>query len=89
MWVVAVDERTDRAIRSGTEVKVPRRMDWRVVPKKNSTMFSHDALVEVKCMVIRGSVENLNVCARCGCRRRARQIRATSAKLIGVPAFVR
>lgn len=31
------------AIRSGTEVKVPRRMAWRVMmPKKISTMFSQD-----------------------------------------------
>jgi len=42
-------------IRSGTLVKVPRRMAWRVMmPKKISTMFIQDALVGVKCMVIRG-----------------------------------
>ena len=42
-------------MRSCTEVKVPRRMAWRVmIPKKISTMFSQDAEVGVKCMVIRG-----------------------------------
>jgi hypothetical protein len=34
-------------------------------------------------------VENLNVSTRCGCRPQSRQIRATSAKLTGIPAFVR
>ena len=34
---------------------MPRRMAWRVMmPKKISTMFSHDPLVGVKCIVIRG-----------------------------------
>ena len=43
------------AMRSLTEVKVPRRMAWRVMmPKKISTMFSHDPEVGVKCRVIRG-----------------------------------
>lgn len=43
------------AVRSATEVKVPRRIAWRVmIPKKISTMFSHDPDVGVKCMVIRG-----------------------------------
>src|SRR6266702_1668215 len=42
-------------MRSFTEVKVPRRMAWRVmIPKKISTMFSHDPLVGEKCIVIRG-----------------------------------
>ena len=42
-------------MRSLTEVKVPRRIAWRVMmPKKISTMFSHDPEVGVKCMVIRG-----------------------------------
>jgi len=42
------------AMRSLTEVKVPRRIAWRVMmPKKISTMFSQDPLVGVKCMVIR------------------------------------
>src|SRR3954465_8211492 len=42
-------------IRSGTLVNVPRRMAWRVmIPKKISTRFIQDALVGVKCMVIRG-----------------------------------
>ena len=43
------------AMRSLTEVKVPRRMAWRVMmPKKISTMFSQDPDVGVKCSVIRG-----------------------------------
>jgi len=43
------------SIRSGTELKVPRRMAWRVmIPKKISTMFNHDPQVGVKCRVIRG-----------------------------------
>jgi hypothetical protein len=43
------------AMRSLTLVKVPRRMAWRVMmPKKISTMFSHEPEVGVKCMVIRG-----------------------------------
>jgi DNA-binding LacI/PurR family transcriptional regulator len=43
------------AMRSLTEVKVPRRMACRVrMPKKISTMFSHDPEVGVKCMRIRG-----------------------------------
>ena len=42
-------------MRSRTEVKVPRRMAWRVmIPKKISTRFSHDPEVGVKCRVIRG-----------------------------------
>src|SRR5215203_5480473 len=42
-------------IRSSTELKVPRRMAWRVmIPKKISTMFSHDPDVGVKCKAIRG-----------------------------------
>jgi len=41
-------------MRSLTEVKVPRRIAWRVMmPKKISTMFGQDPLVGVKCMVIR------------------------------------
>ena len=37
-----------------TEVKVPRRMAWRVmIPKKISTMLSHEQLVGVKCRVTR------------------------------------
>ena len=41
--------------RSATLVKVPRRIAWRVmIPKKISTMFSHDPDVGVKCKVIRG-----------------------------------
>jgi hypothetical protein len=43
------------SIRSPTELKVPRRMAWRVmIPKKISTRFSHDPEVGVKCRVIRG-----------------------------------
>ena len=43
------------SIRSSTELYVPRRMACRVmIPKKISTMFSHDPLVGVKCTVIRG-----------------------------------
>ncbi len=43
------------AVSDFTEVKVPRRMAWRVmIPKKISTMFSQDPEVGVKCMVIRG-----------------------------------
>ena len=43
------------AMRSFTEVKVPRRIACRVmIPKKISTMFSQDPDVGVKCMVIRG-----------------------------------
>ena len=43
------------AVRSFTLVKLPRRMAWRVMmPKKISTMFSHDPEVGVKCIVIRG-----------------------------------
>jgi len=43
------------AIRSWTEVKVPRRMAWRVMmPKKISTMFSREQLVGVKCNVTLG-----------------------------------
>jgi len=46
-------------MRSFTEVKLPRRMAWRVMmPKKNSTMLSQDPLVGVKCMVIRGFFAN-------------------------------
>jgi hypothetical protein len=42
------------ASRPATEVKVPR-MAWRVMmPKKISTMFSQEQLVEVKCRLIRG-----------------------------------
>jgi hypothetical protein len=41
--------------RSATEVKVPRRMAWRVMmAKKISTRFSHEQLVAVLCRVIRG-----------------------------------
>ena len=40
-------------IRSGTRVKVPRRMAWRGDdPEKISTRFIHEALVGVKCMVM-------------------------------------
>ena len=43
------------AMRSLTEVKLPRRMAWRVmIEKKISTMFSQDPDVGVKCRVIRG-----------------------------------
>ena len=43
------------AMRSVTEVKLPRRMACRVmIEKKTSTMFSHDPDVGVKCKVIRG-----------------------------------
>ena len=43
------------ALRSLTEVKVPRRIACRVMmPKKIQTMFSQDPEVGVKCMVIRG-----------------------------------
>ena len=43
------------AVRSLTLLKLPRRMAWPVMmPKKISTMFSHDPLVGVKCRVIRG-----------------------------------
>jgi uncharacterized integral membrane protein len=39
-------------MRSLTEVKLPRRMAWRVmIEKKISTMFSHDPDVGVKCSV--------------------------------------
>ena len=42
-------------IRSVTLVKLPRRMACRLmIPKKISTMFIQDALVGVKCSVIRG-----------------------------------
>ena len=42
-------------MRSGTEVKLPRRMACRVMMlKKTSTRFSHDPDVGVKCSVIRG-----------------------------------
>jgi hypothetical protein len=41
--------------RSVTSVKVPRRMVWRVMmPKKISTVFSHEQRVGVKCRVILG-----------------------------------
>ena len=41
--------------RSGTEVKLPRRMACRVmIEKKTSTRFSQDPDVGVKCKVIRG-----------------------------------
>ena len=44
-------------ISSGTLVKVPRRMAWRVMmPKKISTMLIQDALVGDECLVIRGSL---------------------------------
>lgn len=33
---------------------MPQRMARRVMPKKISTVFSHEQLVGVKCMVIRG-----------------------------------
>ena len=43
------------SVSTRTEAKVPRRMAWRVmIPKKNSTRFSHDPEVGVKCRVIRG-----------------------------------
>ena len=43
------------AMRSLTEVKLPRRMACRVmIEKKTSTRFSHDPDVGVKCKVIRG-----------------------------------
>ena len=43
------------AIRSGTEVKLPRRIACRVMIEKNtSTRFSHYPDVGVKCSVIRG-----------------------------------
>ena len=43
------------AMRSWTEVKLPRRMACRVmIEKKTSAMFSHDPDVGVKCNVIRG-----------------------------------
>jgi hypothetical protein len=46
--------RRTASMRSVTLVKVPRRMAWRVmIPKKISTMFSHDPDVGVKCSVIR------------------------------------
>ena len=42
-------------MRSVTELKLPRRMAWRVMmPKKISTMFIQDPDVGVKCMVMRG-----------------------------------
>jgi hypothetical protein len=41
--------------RSGTLVKVPRRMACQpMMPKKISTMFIQDALVGVTCIVIHG-----------------------------------
>ena len=41
-------------IRSSTEVKLPRRMAWRVmIEKEISAMFSHDPEVGVKCSVNR------------------------------------
>jgi len=41
------------ALRSLTDVEVPRRMAWRVMmPKKISTMFSQYPEVGVKCSVI-------------------------------------
>jgi len=43
------------ATRSGTEVKVPRWMAWRVMmEKKHSTRFSQLAEVGVKCSWMRG-----------------------------------
>ncbi len=43
------------AMRSLTEVNVPRRIACRVmIPKKISTMFSQDPEVGVKCSVILG-----------------------------------
>ena len=45
-------------VRSLTLRKVPRRMAWRVMmPKKISTMFSHEQPVGVKCRVNAGLVE--------------------------------
>jgi hypothetical protein len=42
-------------MRSGTLVRMPRRMACRVmIPKKISTMFIHDAPVGAKCIVTRG-----------------------------------
>jgi hypothetical protein len=43
-------------LRLATLLKVPRRIAWRVMlPKKVSTMLSHDPDVGVKCKVMRGS----------------------------------
>jgi hypothetical protein len=42
------------AMRSLTEVKLPRRMACRVMMEKTSTMFSHDPDVGVKCRVVLG-----------------------------------
>jgi hypothetical protein len=41
------------AMRSWTLAKVPRRTAWRVMPKKISTIFSHEPEVGVKWMVMR------------------------------------
>ena len=51
---------------SRTEPKLPRRMARRVmIPKKISTMFSHDPEVGVKCRVIRGLRASQAVTAGC------------------------
>ena len=43
------------AMRSLTEVNVPRRIAWRVmIPKNTETRFSHDPEVGVKCIRTRG-----------------------------------
>ena len=45
-------------VRSFTERKVPRRMDWwAMIPKKISTMFSHEHPDGVKCRGERSPVE--------------------------------
>ena len=56
------------AVRSLTELKVPRRMAWRVmIPKKISTMLSQEQPVEVKCKVIRGLSVSHAFTAGCLC----------------------
>jgi hypothetical protein len=42
------------AMRSLTEVKLPRRMACRVMIEKNTSRFSHDPDVGVKCRMILG-----------------------------------
>jgi hypothetical protein len=43
------------SVSSRTEVRLPRRMAWRVmIPRKISTMFIYELEVEVNSMVIRG-----------------------------------
>ena len=47
-------------------MKVPRRMAWRVMmPKKISTMFSHEQLVGVKCRVTLGFLSSQAVTLGC------------------------